>query len=67
MHVHKLINAEAITSNKIPYVSLSCADAHMPGAGKIGDAHMPGAGKIGNIFPISNICPIGNVFPIGNI
>jgi hypothetical protein len=46
---------------------MSCADAHMPGAGKIGDAHMPGAGKIGNIFLTSNICPIDNVFPIGNI
>jgi hypothetical protein len=31
------------------------------------DAHMPGAGPISSIFPIGNICPIGNVFPIGNI
>jgi hypothetical protein len=31
------------------------------------DARMPGAGKIGNIFPISNICTIGNICPIGNI
>jgi hypothetical protein len=35
---------------------MSCADAHMPGAGKIGNIC-----PIGNVFPIGNICPIGNI------
>jgi hypothetical protein len=39
-----------------------CADAHMPGAGKIGNIF-----PINNIFPIGNICPISNIYPIGNI
>jgi hypothetical protein len=31
------------------------------------DAHMPGAGPISNIFSISNSYPIGNIYPIGNV
>jgi hypothetical protein len=47
---------------------LSYADAHMPGAGKIGNIFLTSnICPIDNVFPIGNICPIGNVFPIGNI
>jgi hypothetical protein len=64
--VHPEISEKNLTC--ILQQHLSCADAHMPGAGPISNIFpISNFCPIDNICPIGNICPIDNIFPIGNI